>query len=235
MTFDTADVKIKANLAKHDNALLVAMSNSHPALIAWENEALSTPPLRTPPSPPRTKGRQFQCKNLFKEFLHSDYIDDDFYFSDEDYMPGVPGVDVPAMDVGWSTSSPGEWVNDVCSNHCSKLPSVANDCFASEVDLDDGGSQVLQHEGTSVHHTTCRRFSKKKTSRNFYFGSRTSPLRRRKMARYFGFLHNQRVVGGLTKTLKWFLRDGRLHSRVVVKYLQPRFRVRKPFVWQASN
>ena len=103
MTFDAADVKIKLNLAKHENALQVAMSNSRPALIAWENQALSTPPRRTPPSPPRTKGRQFQCKNLFKEFLHSDYIDDDFYFSDEDYMPGVPGVDVPAMDVGWSS------------------------------------------------------------------------------------------------------------------------------------
>ena len=150
-------------------------------------------------------------------------------------MPGVPGVDVPAMDVGLSSLSPCEWVNDVYSNHCSKLPSVANDYFASEVDLDEGGSQVLQHEGISLHHTTCRHVSKKKTSRNFCFGSRTAPLRRQKMARYFGFLHNQRVVGGLTKTLKWFLRDGRLHSRVVVKYLQPLFRVRKPFVWQASN
>lgn len=70
-------------------------------------------------------------------------------------MPDVPGVDVPVIDVGWSFSSPCEWVNDVCNYHCSKFPSVANDCFASEVDLDEGGSPVLQHEGTSVHHTTC--------------------------------------------------------------------------------
>ena len=217
LTYDFYDEEILLKFKKHTEAMLVATSKSAAALEAWEEEEGRSPPLRTPPSEPRIKGTNFKCRNLFKDFLHSDSIDDGLYFFEEDCMPGVVGLDVPAIDVGWSRSPPYEWQNAVLSYNGSKLPSLSNDhCFEDEVVLDVGGSAVHEEGGTSVHPTTGRRVGKKKYSRKFKFGSRTSYLRRRKRLMYHKALCKQRKSGGIGETISWFLNDRKLQSRVVV-------------------
>ena len=199
LTLQGSDEHTLATLQRHASDLAVAKSKSYAQIAAWEDAQHQTPPLRTPPSPPRSRGRLFEGKNLFNDFLHADHVVDEFYFSDEDIMPGIPGVHEQAMDAGWSTSDPSEWINTLCSIPGSKLPNVCPDSFDNEVHLDVDGSPVVDKEGTRVQRRKRRRFPKKKKTRSFYFGSRRSPLRRLKMLRLFRMLHRQRVIGGIQK------------------------------------
>nr|GEU48845.1 zinc finger, CCHC-type [Tanacetum cinerariifolium] len=51
-------------------------------LIAWAEEEVGSPYLRTPLLKPRRKGVELPCKNLFGEFLHCDSVADEFVLHD---------------------------------------------------------------------------------------------------------------------------------------------------------